>query len=168
MFWSYLLIVACETQPAAVATEPDASSPESCPTDVHAPIPKPTCGDDEESTAGKWTAEDEDRWRTASGPHDVIMLIRNGAKVCPNPMCPPRSNPCPELEETRRYREDWNWQSQTCVRQLIADIDGQATEERTPLVNFIQAYLTWSQIERVGAHPHVAHIENSQTNTPPP
>ena len=147
-------------------TEP--TSQAGCPLNTDAPVPKPECNDARESSSGKWTLEDEQVWRESTVPIQVTIQVRNGGKVCPAPACPPTPNPCPERELTQAYLGEWNWQSQSCVRKLISDIGGSATDERFWLISLIGASLTWPQIQEVGSHPHVATIQSTESTAPPP
>src|SRR5215831_2669459 len=81
-----------------------------------------------------------------------------GGSVCPNPTA-----------QDQNYLEEWNWQSQACIRALIGQLGGQATDERFWIVDMIDATLTWSWIQAVGAHPNVMTIEsNTPGGAPPP
>ena len=139
-----------------------------CPLDTQAPIPKPECNDARESTAGKWSAADQARWEANPSAIDVLIQVRGGGKACPAPDCPPRPNECPQQMHEIAYLQEWDWQSQNCVRALIEQVGGQATDERFWIIDVIEAYLTWPQIQAVGAHPHVLSIESNDTGALPP
>jgi hypothetical protein len=139
-----------------------------CPLDTTIPPPVPECSDVREPNAGKWSEESEERWKAMDGADEVGVIVRGAAKVCPIDSCPPRPNECPSFERQMNYMQEWNWQSQSCVRALIEAVGGSASEERTWLVNTINATLTWSQIQAVGAHPHVEGIGPNETGEPPP
>ena len=136
-----------------------------CPIDTKAPIPTPECDDERGSAEGKWSASDEQAWSASSAPNDVMVQVVGGHMLCPPPSCPPRPSACPELDATQAYVEEWNWQSQTCVRALIAEVGGHATDERLFITNTIFADLTWQQIQQVGKHPSVKHIGRASSGS---
>jgi hypothetical protein len=140
---------------------------EGCPLDTNAPIPKPQCSDVRESPEGKWSAADRARWQSSPDAQLVLLLLQ-GRQLCTFPGCPPMPNPCPEADSYVAYLEQWNWESQQCVRTLIHDVGGTASEERFWLVNSIAASLTWSQIQAVAAHPQVLSVESAQDGSLPP
>ena len=142
-----------ETQLSDIASD--------CPVDTTQPIPEPSCPSKREPLV-KWSDRDESRWTSTSGPHRVLVRVSGGRAVCPAPTCPTRPNPCPEYEAIRRYSEEWNWRSQRCVRALITDIGGTASEERFWVVNVISAELTWQQIQNTAMHPHVENIGSAE------
>ena len=152
------------------AEVPSAGSPEAqlvdvageCPVDTTQPIPEPICTSAREPGLSKWSDRDEARWTSTLGPHRVLMRIRGGHAVCPAPTCPTRPNPCPEFEAIQRYSEEWNWQSQRCVRGLIADIGGTASDERFWILNGVSADLSWQQIQVVATHPDVESIGSAE------
>ena len=104
----------------------------------------------------------------ATEPESVMILVRNAGQVCMLPACQDQAKSCPELEEETEYLREWNWQSQRCVRGLIKELGGRATDERFWLVNALVASLTWPQIQQIGAHPDVQYVESSESGTPPP
>jgi hypothetical protein len=129
-----------------------------CPLDTTVPPPVPECSDEREAPDGKWTESSEATWSATPDAHDVTVQVRGAAKNCPAPSCPPPPNACPGSGDVQDYMAEWNWQSQRCVRELIDAVGGVATEERFWIVSIIGATLTWSQIQAVGAHPHVQSI----------
>jgi hypothetical protein len=151
-----------------IDTGVDQSGDLDCPLDTQAPVPGPECTDEREMTADKWTPDSEDAWSASTEANDVIIRVRGVAPVCPAPSCPPQPNTCPQFELEQTYMSEWNWESQRCVRGLIAASGGLATEERFWLINIIVAELTWEQIQIVATHPHVEFIEPSDTGEPPP
>jgi hypothetical protein len=144
--------------------------PEGCPLDTTAAIPQRDCVTTREATTDKWSSAAETLWRARpdAGPHQVLVLISGGRKGCTVPRCAAEDRvSCPELDEYTHYLEEWNWQSQQCVRASIAALGGEATDERFWLVNTLVANLTWEQIQMVGTHPHVLKIENNSGTSPP-
>jgi hypothetical protein len=136
--------------------------PEGCPLDPTAAIPQPTCDDTREPSTNKWSSAAEKVWRAEAGPHTVLLSIGGGRQVCELPRCAAEDRgSCPEVQDYMHYLEEWNWQSQQCVRALIAEVGGEATDERFWLVNTLVAKLTWEQIQAVAKHPHVLSIANN-------
>ena len=95
-------------------------------------------------------------WEASSGPNEVVIAVRREYSLCPRPVCPDRGAGCPEAAGyDARLTED-ALASQACVRALISSIGGTVSPEVFVLGNGLLASLTWSQIQTVAAHPHVA------------
>ncbi|HET8933236.1 MAG TPA: hypothetical protein VFN67_07360 [Polyangiales bacterium] len=137
-----------------------------CPIDPKQPVAKPECTQERDG-GRKWSQRSEAEWSAAPGPIRVLLAINGGHMSCGAPDCPPRPNPCPEQEAVQMFLEEWNWQSQRCVRALIQELGGTATDERFWLVDTMVAELTWAQIQEVAKHPHVRTIESSLSSPPP-
>lgn len=166
-----LALVGCDASHGGDADVDPGVAPgenERCPLDLEAPIPAPECTTARESAAGKWTEASEAIWSASAEPHDVTIVVRGGATVCPAQECPAPPNPCPESGAQHEYMSEWNWQSQRCVRAVLLDLGAEATDEHFWLANVMFAKLTWDQIQAAGAHPHVAAIDRDKEPTPPP
>lgn len=141
--------------------------PDGCPLDYDAPVPLPQCATDTQPITGKFTSADQAQWQQSGVPNEVLIAIRRDRELCPIPACPSRPNPCPERDRYEAYTTQEAGASQTCVRSLIASIGGSATDEVLVLGNSIDAFLSWSQIQTVAAHPDVISI-GSRFGGPPP
>lgn len=120
-----------------------------CPVDIRVPIPNARCGDDRESSEGKWSEEDAEVWQSNDGPYHVEVVVRDGLIPCPE---------SGETGEASDYRMEWNRQAQHCVRVLIEDIGGEMHSSPAPQVNSIAAELTWDHIQEVAELPQVMEV----------
>lgn len=143
------------------------SLPAGCPPDYSTPVPPRTCPSTTEATSGKFTTASQAAWQASPGANQVTIAVRRDSQLCPRPACPGTAVECPELERyTDRLLEEAT-ASQACVRALIAAIGGTASSEVFAVGDSFSATLTWSQIQTVAAHPHVAQIEPAAGEPPP-
>jgi hypothetical protein len=126
------------------------------------------CPSAREPIDGKLSDSDRQQWQRSVEPQSVLIVVRDGAMLCPPPECPGPERSCPERDRLLARWQAENAVSQRCVRNLVAAVGGEASSESFGFINVFEATLTWSQIQQVAAHPSVQHIDAAQTNTPPP
>lgn len=139
-----------------------------CPPDLTKPIQTVMCPAGREPIDGKLSSNDRSRFSQAAATekHDVLVLVRGGAKICQLPQCPPPPAVCEAKDQlTARWRDE-NAEAQRCVRDLIAAEGGTASSDVLFLVNAVSASLTWAQIQAVAAHPHVLQVESGGSGPP--
>jgi hypothetical protein len=101
---------------------------------------------------------------------NMVIGVRGGADFsrvgdieCPQD----DSRSCAERDQALEEAGAISVASQRCVRALVEEVGGQVTET-FPLGNALSASLSWQQLLRVAAHPHVQSLSDNDETTPPP
>lgn len=115
-------------------------------------------------------AERFSRLSMQEGLLDMIIGVRGGADFTRvgDIQCPQDGGrSCAERDQALEDAGAISVASQRCVRALVEEVGGQVTET-FPFGNALRASLSWQQLVRVAAHPHVQSLSDNYETTPPP
>jgi hypothetical protein len=140
---------------------------------TNAPITSPTkpmdqlnegpCPEANDAIAGK--IEHEELLRPP-GPHTCIIGVKGGGDARSlDVLCPP-GGPCPEREAAYDRLMVAHRQSQRCVREFLDGLGADFSDE-VLFGNAFVARLTFDQVMRLAAHPHVLSITADVVTVPP-
>ena len=105
-----------------------------------------------------------------AGPLNMLIGVRGGADFSRvgDIECPQDGRrSCAEREQAISEADSISRASQRCVHAFVKEVGGQVTATFS-LGNALGTLLTWQQLVRVAAHPHVLSLSDGLETTPPP